>query len=281
MTNKLNTWFVGSENRKSPISIYFPKQIGEAEIVLFAHGFKGFKDWGHFPLIQQYIADKGFFVVAFNFSHNGGTVEEEIDFPDLGAFSKNTYKKELEDVGHVLGWIRVNKELYFVGAKIENIHIIGHSRGGGIALLAGNKYGEIKKIVTWAAVADFMERLPNAQELKKWKENGVFYIKNGRTHQNMPMKYNFVQTLLNQREVLNIEQSVRKIEKPLLIVHGTNDETVSVENAERIKSWKSDAKLEVIADCNHTFSGKHPWTFTELPSATLEALDLSLGFLKA
>ena len=71
MTNKLDTWFVGSENRKSAVSIFYPKKREKAEIVLFAHGFKGFKDWGHFPLIQRYLANNGFIVVAFNFSHNG------------------------------------------------------------------------------------------------------------------------------------------------------------------------------------------------------------------
>lgn len=128
MTNKLNTWFVGSENRKSPISIYYPDKREKTEIVLFARGFKGFKDWGHFPLKQQYKAYKGFIVVAFNFSHNGGTVEEEIDFLDLDAFSNNTYQREVDDVGHVLDWIKDNNENYFNGAEIEQIHMLGHIR---------------------------------------------------------------------------------------------------------------------------------------------------------
>ncbi|MFT6166861.1 MAG: dienelactone hydrolase [Vicingaceae bacterium] len=281
MTNKLNTWFVGAENRKSPISIYYPKQREKAEIVLFAHGFKGYKDWGHFPLIQQYLAEKGFIAVAFNFSHNGGTVDEEIDFPDLDAFAKNTYQKEVEDVGHVLDWIKVNRELYFASAEAQRIHIIGHSRGGGVALLAGSKYHEIKKVVTWAAVADFMERLPNAEQLEEWKKNGVYYVKNGRTHQDMPMNYHFVETLMNFKDELNIQRSVQNLEKPLLVVHGANDETVALENADRIKSWKKEVQLAVIKECNHTFNGHHPWNDTELPKVTIEALALSLAFLKA
>ena len=281
MTNKLNTWFVGSENRRSPISIYYPEKRENAEIVLFAHGFKGFKDWGHFPLMQQYIADKGFVVIAFNFSHNGGTIEEAIDFPDLEAFSKNTYQKEVDDVGHVLDWIKVNKELYFEGSKTQQIHIIGHSRGGGIALLAGNKYQEIGKVVTLAAVADFLERLPNKKQLTEWKSKGVHFIKNGRTHQDMPINYEFVETLMNFQKEVNIQRNVENLEKPLLIVHGTNDETVALENAERIKSWKKEAQLAVVNECNHTFNGKHPYTDLKLPKATLEALASSITFLKA
>lgn len=148
-------------------------------------------------------------------------------------------------------------------------------------MLAGNKYKELKKILTWASIADFMERLPDAIELQKWKESGVFFIKNRRTKQDMPMNYDFVQTLISHQEELNIEKSVRRLNKPILVIHGVNDETVSVENVERIKSWKSDAKFEVIADCNHTFNGIHPWTDLELPKATLEALECSLAFLTA
>lgn len=280
MTNNVNTWFVGSANRKSPMSIYYPKQKENAEIVLFVHGFKGFKDWGQFPLVQQYIAAQGFIVVAFNFSHNGGTLEEVIDFPDLEAFSRNTYQKEVEDVGHVLNWIEENKQLYFASANGNEIHIIGHSRGGGIALLAGNKYGAIKKIVTWAAVADFVERLPEELELKKWKASGVYFIRNGRTNQDMPMKYDFIENLLNAKDQLNIQQAVQNLEKPLLVVHGEDDETVLLENAERIVSWKKGTELRVIKGGGHTFNGKHPWTELHLPKATLDAVEQSVKFLK-
>ena len=281
MTNKLNTWFVGSSDRKSPISIYYPEQRENAQILLFAHGFKGFKDWGHFPLVQEYFAEQGIITVAFNFSHNGGTVDEEIDFPDLDAFSKNTYQKEVEDVGHVLNWLAVNKDVLFIDANLTRIHLLGHSRGGGIAMLAGVKYNAISKVVTWAAVADFIERLPNELQLKEWKKNGVHFIKNGRTKQDMPMKYTFVENLLNFKEELNIEKAVRKLNKPLLVVHGINDETVTLENAQRIRSWRKETKLAAIDDCNHTFNGKHPWNENVLPKATLEALKSTLLFLKA
>lgn len=280
MTNKVNTWFVGVENRKSHVSIYYPKQKQNADLVLFAHGFKGFKDWGQFPLVQQHLAKNGFVVVAFNFSHNGGTLDKEIDFPDLEAFSKNTYEKELEDVGHVLNWIHEKRDEHFIGANTEQIHLIGHSRGGGIALLAGNKFDAIKKVVTWAAVADFLERLPNEEELRKWKDRGVYFIKNGRTNQDMPMDYDFVESLLNHRKELNIQNAVQSLEKQLLVVHGAKDETVTKENAERITSWKKDAQKVVIKEGNHTFNGKHPWEESYLPRETLEALEASIKFLK-
>ena len=74
-------------------------------VVVFAHGFKGFKDWGHFNEVMEFFIEKNFAFVKFNFSHNGGTVEQPIDFPDLEAFGNNNYTKELADLKTVVDWI--------------------------------------------------------------------------------------------------------------------------------------------------------------------------------
>lgn len=281
MTKILNTSFIGSQNRKSLLRIYYPDKLDNAPILLFAHGFKGFKDWGHFPLIQQSFADAGFIIVAFNFSHNGGTVENPIDFPDLEAFSENTYLKEVADVGFVLDWISERKHDYFLAANINHISLLGHSRGGGISLLAAYKFEAIKKVVTWAAVADFVERLPSETELEEWKNTGVYHLKNGRTNQEMPMKYEFVESLLKNKDELNIESAVRNSKKPILLMHGVNDETVALENAQRIQSWNNKVQLVALGNCNHTFNGKHPWVEAQLPEVTKQAIKATALFLNS
>ena len=48
------------------------------------------------------FAKDGFCFIKFNFSHNGGTVEQPIDFPDLEAFGNNNYTKELDDLESVI-----------------------------------------------------------------------------------------------------------------------------------------------------------------------------------
>ena len=44
----------------------------------------GFKDWGAWHLVQDFFTNKGYAFCKFNLSHNGGTVENGIDFPDAG-----------------------------------------------------------------------------------------------------------------------------------------------------------------------------------------------------
>ena len=77
-------------------------------IVVFAHGFKGFKDWGHFNLVMEHFINEGFAFLKFNFSHNGGTVDQPIDFPDLEAFGNNNYSIELDDLRTVVDWVQTN-----------------------------------------------------------------------------------------------------------------------------------------------------------------------------
>ncbi|MBL4710785.1 MAG: alpha/beta fold hydrolase [Flavobacteriales bacterium] len=279
MTKIRNSWFVGSNSRKSAITLYLNESSKKQALVVFVHGFKGFKDWGHFPMICERIAEKGIAVLAFNFTHNGGTVNNPIDFPDLEAFSRNTYSKEVDDVGHVFNWIVAHQQEYFDSVDLNNISILGHSRGGSFALLASNRFPQIKKVVTWAAVADFEERLPSKEKLEKWEESGVYVVKNGRTKQDMPMNFGFVEDLMAHVIELKIENALRELKKPILLIHGKEDEAVHYDDAKRIQQWNMSNILLGIEQCNHTFNGKHPWTEKELPKATMQAIEATVEHL--
>ena len=40
-------------------------------VVVFVHGFKGFKDWGHFPLLADFFAAQGFVFVKLMYRDKG------------------------------------------------------------------------------------------------------------------------------------------------------------------------------------------------------------------
>ncbi len=65
-------------------------------LILFVHGFKGFKDWGIFNMMADEFAKKGFVFMKINLSHNGTTPEQLIDFADLEAFGNNNFTIELD-----------------------------------------------------------------------------------------------------------------------------------------------------------------------------------------
>lgn len=277
-----NQIYCGYKGKKSLLDLIYPVKASPLPPVIFAHGFKGFKDWGHFPLLCKKIAASGFCVLKFNFSHNGGSLHQAIDFPDLSAFSENSYWRELADVEGVLQFLKDDlvKMPDAPDLNLDQISMIGHSRGGGIAFLAAEKYLEIKKVVSWAGVSDFKSRLPEAELLEQWKKEGVRIIENSRTKQNMPMKYSFVEELYAHEDELNIEAAVKKMAADLLLIHGTQDETLNPLMAKQIAGWKKDAALVLIENAGHTFGGKHPWHENDLPEASEKLLQASIQFLK-
>ena len=241
--------------------------------VIFCHGYKGYKDWGAWNLIAGEFARKGFTFVKFNFSHNGGTIENPIDFPDLEAFGNNTYSKEVADLNSVIDWS--NKEF---GAPI---YIIGHSRGGGIVTLVAGSNSNVSKVISWAAVADFKERFPVGEKLQEWKGKGVDYVVNGRTKQEMPHYYSFYEDFMKNEMNLTISKAAKNIRIPHLIIHGDKDEAVLVKDANRLRSFNPKAELEVISGANHTFGSKHPWDERFLPDSLREVFDKTINFINS
>lgn len=275
-----NQKFTAANDRASLLDVYYPKKAAKLPLVIFAHGFKGFKDWGTFPLIFKYLAEQSFAVLSFNFSHNGGTIEQPIDFPDLEAFSQNTYSKELMDLNAVFNWVMENEGKNIPAINIDEVNILGHSRGGAMAMLHAARNSNISKVATWAAVADLKARLPKASALEEWKKNGTRMIQNSRTKQEMPQLYTFVEDLYRNEDLLDIQKQVSKLRIPQLIVHGTVDESVDSANAHKLLKWNPKAELLLINGAGHTFGGKHPYTEEKLPIYTIEALDATVKFFK-
>src|ERR1700690_2221662 len=95
----------GADKKPVALDIFFENDEKQRPVVIYAHGFNGFKDWGNFDLIAKKFAAQGYAFVKFNFSHNGTTPEHPEEFTDLEAFGNNNYSKELEDLRLVINWV--------------------------------------------------------------------------------------------------------------------------------------------------------------------------------
>ncbi|QQR97120.1 MAG: hypothetical protein IPK18_09490 [Sphingobacteriales bacterium] len=49
-------------NKQITLDVHFKEAPQKLPVVLFVHGFKGFKDWGHFNLIAQEFVKKILFL---------------------------------------------------------------------------------------------------------------------------------------------------------------------------------------------------------------------------
>lgn len=237
-------------------------------LVIFSHGFKGFKDWGGFPYLMEKIADENYFCVSFNFSYNGvgDKEDEQSDFTRLDLFAKNTFSRELDDLGSVIDYLFEHKEEY--NYDINNITLIGHSRGGGIAILKTYEDKRITKLIVLSSVNNF-NRYSDVLK-NKWKEVGYFEVLNARTNQMMRMDYSLIEDLEKNYDRLDIQKAITNISVPVLLIHGTQDITVDYSNAEdlysrRIKenvSNKNYTELVLIENTGHTFGTVHPFEGT-------------------
>ncbi len=244
----------------------------EGEVVIFCHGYKGYKDWGCWNLLADYLSEHSIGVVKFNFSKNGGTMLEPIDFPDLESFAHNNYSQEVKDLKDVID--AVEQEFGF-----SSLTLIGHSRGGGIVSLVAAQDTRVDKLITLASVSDFSNRFPKDKHLELWKERGVYHVQNGRTGQNMPHYYQFFEDYLKNREQLNIRKAVSSLEIPHLIIHGANDDAVNVNEAFNLKSWHPQADLKIIENTGHTFGSKQPWESDSMPRELEDVAELIVDFM--
>jgi len=226
------------------------------------------------------FAEAGFCFIKFNFSHNGGTVEQPIDFPDLEAFGNNNFTKELNNLNSVIDWVCENLGLYKEG-NINDISLLGHSRGGGIVSIKAQEDSRVKKLITLAGVSSFKARFhEGTKEFKDWKETGVKYIENGRTKQQMPHYFQFYKDFIKNENRLTIKRAVQHLKIPHLIIHGSNDTNILIEEAKALHEWNPKSKLKIIEGANHVFETSHPWRKDELSKELQKATDLVIAFLK-
>ena len=241
--------------------------------IVFAHGYKGFKDWGAWDLLGDTLAEEGWDFVRFNFSHNGHIKPNFLNCSDETAWSKNTYSKELSDLESVLEFARDG-----MLTDSEQLIVMGHSRGGGIASLAASRT-DVDGLVLLASVCDFKSRFPSGEALDKWRSSDRLEVLNGRTMQVLSHSFTFYEDFMANSESLNIESAIRSLTSPLLVIHGDSDEAVNISDGEKLAGWANDGKLIVIPGAAHTFGASHPWESKDLPPHTTDVVHAVKQFL--
>ena len=269
----------GKHQKPIVIDVTYAENKTNLPIIIFCHGYKGFKDWGAWNLMAKQFAEAGFCFIKFNFSHNGGTVEQPIDFPDLEAFGNNNYTKELDDLETVIDWVFNYPDLQKI-ANTNSISLLGHSRGGGITLIKAEEDSRIKNVISLASVSDFGSRMTALCNLETWKQTGVTYVVNGRTKQQMPHYYQFYEDFKANEEHLTIKRAVSNLKIPHLIIHGNNDTSVLMDEAEHLHLWNPHSELQIIDGADHVFGASHPWKKKGLPNHLNEVVKMGLDFLK-
>lgn len=273
--SKISSSTLSTEDLPIYYDLYYPEASGDdpLPVIIFLHGFKGFKDWGAFPDACQQLSKAGFAVLAMNFSLNG-VGESMTEFDQLELFARETLSQDLDDVGTVIERLKngdINPQ--GVSMDVQRVGILGHSRGGHTAVTAAAEYPEIKCLVTWSAVADYNARW-SSEMITDWEEKGVTEIKNGRTGQIMPVKDVVYKDAIEHADHLMAVKRAQELSAPALFIHSKGDEAVPYSEAENLYEHCSskEKEIELIPDSGHTFDTAHPFNDDELPKAFAKAI---------
>ena len=249
--------------------IRLPDGERPATAIVVVHGFKGFKDWGFFPHTADRLAAAGHAVVSFNFSRNG--VGEDLEtFSELDKFGANTFTLELDELRSVLDRVADGGLL---GWAPERVGLLGHSRGGGQAVLATAEDERVASLVTWAAISSFDRWTDETKE--SWRREGRIWIANLRTRQQMPLDVSLLEDFETHRDRLDIVGAARRVRAPWLVVHGLSDETVALADGETLVDASTGASRLWVDGAGHTFETRHPFEgappeFERALTATIE-----------
>ena len=251
-------------------------------VLVFVHGFKGFKDWGHFGRLAHFFADKGFVFVKLNLSHNGVVVGGSGDLEDLEAFGQNNFSRELDDLGQLLEALHTPGATPLPATELDlrRFYLVGHSRGGALVLLKAAEDARVRAVATWAAVASLHPRWP-AEVLAQWQHEGVLYVPNTRTGQQLPMYYQIAEDYFAHQARLDLPRLLPGLHQPVLLVHGDADETVPLAAAHELQAGLPAAELVVVPGAGHMFGGAHPWPAAELPALARLVAERTADFFAA
>ena len=238
--------------------------------VIVVHGFKGFKDWGLWPSLADRIARAGLSAITLNLSGSG--VDDSGEFVYAERFGHNTFSAELQDLSRVAD--ALHSGALGVAAPTA-VGLLGHSRGGGIAVLHTAGDPRIRALGTWAPICT-VERWP-APQRAAWRAAGVSEVKNARTGQVLPLYTDVLDDIERNAAALDIASAAARIAVPWLIVHGTEDEAVLLAEGERLAAAAPGARFVPVEGAGHTFGAVHPWQGE--PPALQQVEDTTLTFL--
>lgn len=202
---------------------------GAAALIIIGHGVTGNKDRPWDIALAEALAAAGFHALRFSFAGNG---ESEGDFGDC------TITKEVADLGAVIDAA--------TDAGFSNIVYAGHSMGGAVGVLRASSDDRIQYLISLAgmvhtakfAEVEFGEETPDKGFM--WED------------EDCPLSSTFVNDMNAIESVLDKASS---IEVPWLLIHGTADDVVPIEESREIFAAANDPKqLIELPDVDHVFN---------------------------
>ena len=214
---------------------------------LLCHGFRGYKDWGFIPLLASTIAAQGTPVVAFNMS-GSGIAGPDGAFTERERFRKNTYAAELDDIHRVARWLRQRLD-----SDDPALGLMGHSRGGAMALLYAASHPEVRTVVSLAAPSR-IGVWPEAA-FGAWRDHRPHIVRDFRTRADLELGPEIYDDIVKCSAAYDLHRAAASLTIPFLVVQGDRDRSVPLEEGRTLASWgpRETTELAIIENAGHSF----------------------------
>ena len=202
----------------------------KTDIVVIGHGVTGNKDRPFVVALAEGLADTGIPTLRISFTGNG---ESE------GRFQDATITKEVEDLGCVLDKLNERRVAY-----------VGHSMGGAVGVLRASRDDRINHLVSLAgmvhtesfAQTEFGDVIPDQGNM--WDEPTC------------PLSQSFMDDTKAIHSVVDLGADIHV---PWLLIHGTEDDDVPIQDSLDIFERANEPKALVKIDgADHVFSNHTP-----------------------
>ena len=198
-------------------------------LVLLGHGVTGNKDRPFLVTLADALAAAGLNTVRFSFAGNGASG---------GRFVDANISKEIADLGSVLdayaGW---------------NVCYIGHSMGGAVGVLRASQDDRIRLLVS---LAGMVRTGAFAQREFGMVKPGAGFMWDDEA---CPLSQAYMDDLTTLGTVLD---AAPKIKVPWLLLHGTEDDVVPIQDSKDILIRAGrDVKFVPLQGANHVFAAEH------------------------
>ncbi len=214
-------------------TLHTPEKPSSCGVVL-GHCFTCTRHTGILRELGARLMASGFHVLRFDFSGNGQSE---------GAFIESSYSKYIVEMGIAADFMRAN--------GVSWLGLAGHSMGAAISVLAAKKIKGVQAVCTIAGRLTSTKNariLSDAQRLQLEETGRVSFVSRGRR---LELDRRFLTDLLSH----DMPQTVASFDMPLLIVHGTLDEIVPVDQAQKAHETCAFSRLLLVPGADHFFTG--------------------------
>lgn len=227
-------FYIDKDGFKIHAKLDFPKvQKAKMPMVIICHGLTGHMEERHIIKVAETVTESGYVSLRVEMYGHGKTD---------GQFCNHNIAQWVIDLAYVIDYAR---SLEFV----SDIYLAGHSQGGLSAMLtAGLKGDQLKGILPLSPATCIIDLC----------KNGSFFGTEFDV-ENLPDKLYFwsdkyvTSNYVRIGRSLQVEEAIRAYHGPVLLVHGTGDETVPVSYAIEADKIYENSTLVLIPEDTHCY----------------------------